>query len=186
MLKSRGHNGHCVPSVTFHFFSDGVAKFCQADCFESSIRGQSLCSADDLTCLCKGSFELSSTVTDFVYAACSVKKIVMAQNATAEMCDWPIRMKTYVTTVVVSTTGSLSILTFLLRTIDARLFGHFGWHDAYALGAGICAIPMNTVQLLVGRAGFGRDIWTVPFDNLILIQKVSLRLDTERASLTLL
>jgi hypothetical protein len=32
---------------------------------------------------------------------------------------------------------------------------------------------MNIVQLLVGPAGFGRDIWTVPFDKLVLIQKVN-------------
>jgi len=90
------------------------------------------------------------------------------------MCDWPVREKTYVTTVVASTTGSLAVFAVLLRTFDALLYHQFGWHDACALGAGVWAIPMNTVQLLVGPAGFGRDIWTVPFDNLVLIQKVSL------------
>lgn len=89
------------------------------------------------------------------------------------MCDWPVREKTYVTTVVASTTELLAVFAVLLRTIDALLFRQFGWHDACASGAGIWAVPMNTVQLLIGAAGFGRDIWTVPFDNLVLIQKVS-------------
>jgi hypothetical protein len=96
----------------------------------------------------------------------------MAQNATSLMCDWPVRGKTYVTTVVATTTGSLTVLAVLLRTVDAWMYDQFGWHDACALGAGIWAIPMMTVQLLVGPAGFGRDIWTVPFDKLVLIQKV--------------
>jgi hypothetical protein len=97
----------------------------------------------------------------------------MAQNATSLMCNWPVRGKTYVTTIVATTTGSLAVLAVLLRTFDASMYEHFCWHDACALGAGIWAIPMNTVQLLVGPAGFGRDIWTVPFDKLILIQKAS-------------
>jgi hypothetical protein len=112
---------------------------------------------------------------DCVFVACSIKEIVKAQNATAEMCHWPVRGRTYVTTIVATTTGTLTVFAVLLRTVDAWLYRHFGWHDACALGAGIWAIPMNTVQLLIGPAGFGRDVWTVPFDKLVLIQKVSLQ-----------
>jgi hypothetical protein len=167
MLRSHGQDGHCVPSVTQHA-CNGFAKLSQADCLVSSVRRHSLCSAADLTCLCKGPIELSKAVTNCVYVTCSIKEIVKGQNATAELCDWLVREKRHVT-VVASTTGSLAVFAVLLRTIDALLYGRFGWHDACALVAGVWAVPLNTVQLLVGPAGFGADIWTVPFDNLVRI-----------------
>jgi hypothetical protein len=116
---------------------------------------------------------LSEAVTNCVYVACSIKEIVPTQNATSLMCDWPLRGKTHITTIVATTTGSLTVLAVLLRTVDAWRYDQFGWHDGCVLGAGIWAIPMNIVQLLVGPAEFGRDIWTVPFDKLVLIQKVN-------------
>lgn len=138
----------------------------------SSLQHNLTCATDDLDCICNSDLQLAEVVTDSVYVACSIKEIVMAQNATSVMCGWPVRGQTYVTTVVASTTGSLTVLAALLRTVDAWMYGHFGWHDACALGAGIWAVPMNTVQLLVGPAGFGRDVWTVPFDQLVWIQEV--------------
>ena len=88
------------------------------------------------------------------------------------MCEWPIRDRTYIPTVVASVTGGAALLAVILRT-GAALYTHkFGYDDACALGAGIFVIPMNTVQLLTGPAGFGKDIWTVPFPNLDFILKV--------------
>ncbi|KAH7094750.1 hypothetical protein FB567DRAFT_586104 [Paraphoma chrysanthemicola] len=54
----------------------------------------------------------------------------------------------------------------------ALLDGQFGWHDACALGAGIWAIPMNAMQFPLSAAGFGRDIWTIPPENVTRIQKL--------------
>jgi hypothetical protein len=143
----------------------------------SSIKYNSTCTTNDLNCICNVDLELSEAMTNCVYVACTIKEIIMAQNQTSVLCDWPVRGRTYITTVVASTTGSLTVLAVLLRTVDALMYHHFGWHDACALVAGIWAVPMNTVQLLVGPAGFGRDVWTVPFDQLVLIQKVSLLIE---------
>lgn len=93
-------------------------------------------------------------------------------NVTAIMCQRPVRDRTRTTTVTASATGGIAILAVLLRTVDTLIDGHFGFSDACALFAGLCSIPMNTLFLYMAPAGFGRDTWTLPFENIYSIAKV--------------
>jgi hypothetical protein len=131
----------------------------------------SVCASNDTTCICTD-IQLAVAIQACAGMSCSIKEILIAMNVTDTMCQRPRRDKSHQTTVGASLVGGLAVLAVVLRTIEARLGGHFGWHDACALGAGICAIPFNAVQLLIGPAGFGRDTWTVPTHNLVLILKV--------------
>jgi hypothetical protein len=104
--------------------------------------------------------------------SCNIIQEMTARNVSDHMCQRPWRDKTYKVTIVAAVTGGSAALAVVLRMIDALIEGHFGWHDACALGAGIWASPMNVAQFLIGLAGFGRDAWTVPFENLVVVQKV--------------
>jgi hypothetical protein len=97
---------------------------------------------------------------------------MISMNVTHTICQRPRRDNTFVATICAPLVGSLAVLAVVLRTVEACIGGRFGWHDACALGAGVWAMPFNAVGLLIGPAGFGRDVWTVPFENLAFIQKV--------------
>jgi hypothetical protein len=121
--------------------------------------------------------KLAAATQACVGKLCTVKQTMTALNATNTVCQRPVRDRTHITTIVACITGGFAVLVVLLRTIDTMLDGNFGWDDACALGAGIWAIAMNAVQLPIGPAGFGRDAWTVPFENLVLIQKASCKVE---------
>jgi hypothetical protein len=69
--------------------------------------------------------------------SCNLKQMMTALNVTETMCQRPRRNKTYKTTVGASVTGGSAVLAVVLRIIDTWVDGHFGWHDACAVGAGI-------------------------------------------------
>ncbi|KAH8730153.1 hypothetical protein GQ44DRAFT_823495 [Phaeosphaeriaceae sp. PMI808] len=144
---------------------------CAADCLETNLRTISTCAKDDLVCICTDP-RLAAAMQACVGVSCSVKQTLTALNVTDTMCQRPVRDRTHISTVVAGITGGSAVLAVILRTIDVLVDGQFGWDDACTLAAGIWVIPMNAVQFPIGPAGFGRDAWTVPFENLVLIQKM--------------
>jgi hypothetical protein len=104
---------------------------------------------------------------------CTIKQALTALNVTATMCQRPVRDLTRLPRVIASTHGGVAALAALLRTINTQGESQFGWDDACAPVAGIFSIPMNVLILRMADAGLGRDTWTLPFDNVSRIMKVS-------------
>lgn len=98
--------------------------------------------------------------------------LTVALNVTNTMCERPIRDRTKISSVLCGITGSLAIIAVILRMINTWQCENFAMDDACALLAGLFVIPENAATFATGPAGFGKDIWTVPFDKITYILKV--------------
>ncbi|KAH7085105.1 hypothetical protein BKA63DRAFT_499004 [Paraphoma chrysanthemicola] len=144
---------------------------CAVNCIEWSVRTESTCADGDMWCLCADD-RLDEAMRACLARLCTLRETMSALNITTSRCQQPVRDRTHIPTIVASVTGGLAMLAVLIRTMIGLLDGQFGWHDACALGAGIWAIPMNAMQFPLSAAGFGKDIWTIPLENVTRIQKL--------------
>jgi hypothetical protein len=98
--------------------------------------------------------------------------MIVSKNITATRCKEPVRDRTKITNLLCGVTGGLALLAVSLRTANALYIGAFGKDDACALLAGIFMVVDNAVTFPAGPAGYGLDIWMVPFENITFILKV--------------
>lgn len=93
-------------------------------------------------------------------------------NVTDTMCERPGHDDTKRTNIVCGITGGLAVVAVALRTWHAISNGIFEKDDLCALAAGVFVIIDNGVTFPTGPAGFGKDTWNVPFENITFILKV--------------
>ena len=98
--------------------------------------------------------------------------VIASKNVTATECKDPVRNRTKITNLLCGVTGGLALLAVSLRTANALYIGAFGKDDACALAAGIFMVVDNAVTFPAGPAGYGLDIWMVPFEKITFIFKV--------------
>ncbi|KAF2864811.1 hypothetical protein BDV95DRAFT_613177 [Massariosphaeria phaeospora] len=144
---------------------------CAGICLQSSLEAQTACAPDNLPCICTN-VPLNNAIQACVGKSCTVKQALVALNVTSTMCDRPIRDRTHITNVLIGTTGGFALVAVILRTSNALWLGSFQADDACALAAGLFMIIDNAVTFPTGPAGFGKDVWTVPFENITYILKL--------------
>ena len=98
--------------------------------------------------------------------------LIVSKNVTVTRCKDPVRDRTKITNLLCGVTGGLALLAVSLRTVNALYIGAFGKDDACALAAGIFMVVDNAVTFPAGPAGYGLDIWMVPFEKITFILKV--------------
>lgn len=86
------------------------------------------------------------------------------------MCGNPVRDITSTTPIVTGVSGGLAILAVIVRCI--RLDAYFGYDDIFAVASLLAALPMGALEFVMAKDGFGKDIWTIPFENIYRIIKV--------------
>ncbi|KAL2865775.1 uncharacterized protein BJX67DRAFT_357307 [Aspergillus lucknowensis] len=85
------------------------------------------------------------------------------------MCGIEPRDISHITPAVTSVFMALAIAATLARCMESR--HHFGPEDIFALLALFLAIPMGALEYPMAKDGFGKDIWSLPFDNITRIVK---------------
>jgi hypothetical protein len=98
--------------------------------------------------------------------------VIVSKYVIATECKDPVRDRTKITNLLCGVTGGLALLAVSLRTANALYIGAFGKDDACALAAGIFMVVDNAVTFPAGPAGYGLDIWMVPFEKITFILKV--------------
>jgi hypothetical protein len=88
------------------------------------------------------------------------------------MCGAPIRDKSHIAPTITYATVSIAFVAIVLRCI-ARA-DRFALDDIFAVAAFIIALPQAIITVLMSKKGFGKDIWTLPADNITWILKVRL------------
>ncbi|KAE8151417.1 hypothetical protein BDV25DRAFT_138839 [Aspergillus avenaceus] len=83
------------------------------------------------------------------------------------MCDQPVRDITHITPIVTTVFGILAIIATLMRTLQFPK--QFGAEDIFAILALLASLPMGALEFVMSNYGFGKDIWTIPFDNITRI-----------------
>ncbi|OAA58475.1 Extracellular membrane protein, CFEM domain protein [Niveomyces insectorum RCEF 264] len=139
---------------------------CAARCLVSAI-GQSPCSPTNMTCMCTNEAFLDDS-TVCIQSNCTVIEALSSKNVTSTACGAPIRSRNG---VFRATSNSLGILTgcFLITRLAYRLViarTGLAADDWAALAGTVVGVP-STVLNIYGLAdhGLGRDIWTLPLDN---------------------
>ncbi|KAL4971890.1 hypothetical protein BDW66DRAFT_163319 [Aspergillus desertorum] len=125
---------------------------CASDCLAASLEN-STCSATDANCICADQVLMANVQTCVLGSS--------AQNATATMCNQPIRDKSWVAPTSTIVTGSMALLCVLLRVYDCLARKEVKWADVCAVCAMASSIPMDVFEFYMKSAGMGKDVWTL-------------------------
>lgn len=107
-------------------------------------------------------------MTICVSSSCTVKESLTTKNLTMTNCGAPIRDKSGEYIVLCNTFAIIAGLLIIQRFVfKIYLKIPLGLDDWFILITGICAAPSQTINVYGTVAnGLGRDIWTIPFDQI--------------------
>ncbi|POS68616.1 hypothetical protein DHEL01_v212990 [Diaporthe helianthi] len=169
-------------------FAEVSTPACAADCLATYLP-QSGCNATDAPCICSD-VTLNGQVQNCTLAACTTREALTALNATKTSCGEPVRDLTVITPVVTAVSGTFAIVAVVMRLVDSFNRGNMlNWSNLLIILAlvsvlkDVCAgqvtgmiihITLDADNSIVSTDGFGRDIWTLPHDNITEIIMVNI------------
>ncbi|CAG8052529.1 unnamed protein product [Penicillium olsonii] len=128
---------------------------------------QSSCAPTDQKCLCVDT-HYTTILEECVVASCTIRESLTTKNVTTSLCEAPIRDRTKVVSVAGLAGGIIALVAFILRMV-ARLRccgGVFGMDDLTMMLTMCLLIPLSALSVLLADTGLGKDMWTLPFDNI--------------------
>ncbi|KAJ5823121.1 hypothetical protein N7447_005461 [Penicillium robsamsonii] len=161
-----------------------VLPSCALDCMTSSI-SQSSCEKTDQKCLCNDA-HYTAVLQKCVLTSCTIQESLTTKNVTTSACGDPIRDRTKIVSHAGVIGGVIALVAFILRMV-ARLgccggiFGADDWtmmltmvytkFPSLKIGFSshwkLTDFSHSTLGTLsVANAGLGKDMWTLPFDNI--------------------
>ncbi|PVH75952.1 hypothetical protein DL98DRAFT_465808 [Cadophora sp. DSE1049] len=104
-----------------------------------------------------------------VRAQCTIRESLTTRNMTEAICHQPLRDRSK----LVSTAGlvgiALSLLAVVLRILARAIGGQFGMDDWTMIVAMGFVIPISAMAVVLADRGMGKDIWSIPFDDITYI-----------------
>ncbi|KAL4864059.1 hypothetical protein BDV12DRAFT_189228 [Aspergillus spectabilis] len=142
---------------------------CAVTCMASGLVGSS-CAPVDAECICADT-ALQGNISGCIVLTCTIKEALTSQNASNALCGIEPRDISHITPTVTSVLMGLAIAVTLVRCLESR--HHFGPEDIFANLALVVlsTSPSPTLIALVAKDGYGKDIWSLPFDNITRIVK---------------
>ncbi|OJZ84591.1 hypothetical protein ASPFODRAFT_34827 [Aspergillus luchuensis CBS 106.47] len=130
---------------------------------------QSSCTLANQTCICTN-VELKEQMNVCVSANCTVKEELTTLNITDTTCGAPVRDRTSIS-ILVPAVGLCFLLFVALRLYTRLVITklEMGLDDWATIFLACCAVPVNSGSILLGKAGLGKDIWTLEFKNITRI-----------------
>ncbi|KAJ4393561.1 hypothetical protein N0V93_002773 [Gnomoniopsis smithogilvyi] len=144
---------------------------CGLACLISSLSATT-CAATNTTCLCldKG-FE--SVVSICVLSNCTIREVLAVKNGTSLHCGLPEANEVYTFTVITGVIISLQTVFFVLRMLcRAVRIAPWGWDDTTIVVAFIFTTSFAAASGIESHYGMGRNVWTVPPDDIDQFLKV--------------
>ncbi|KAJ5118996.1 hypothetical protein N7448_010705 [Penicillium atrosanguineum] len=164
---------------------EAVLPACALKCMTSSAAVSS-CAITDQTCLCTDA-TYTATLEECVVTSCTIRQSLSTlprlsllgsladakatKNVTITACGAPIRDRTHVVSYAGVAGGIIALLAFILRMV-ARFRscgGVFGLDDWTMLFTMCLLVPLSALSVVLANAGLGRDMWTLPFENITRI-----------------
>ncbi|KAH6696592.1 putative integral membrane protein [Leptodontidium sp. MPI-SDFR-AT-0119] len=134
---------------------------CAVLCFSSAIQN-STCTVDDSNCICTDA-TLNEQAGLCVQSTCTVKESLTTMNISATECGAPVRDRSKSFDAITIIFGSSSLVAVILRVISRHWFNFsLGLDDVFIVGI-----------VVVSANGFGRDVWTVPFQQITNVIRYS-------------
>lgn len=142
---------------------------CGLECTISGI-AQSSCAATNQTCICTNK-ELAKTINECVHERCTVKEQLTTKNVSMTACNAPIRDHHMLVSGFGIGGGSMALIFCILRTISKLTLpgAQLGFDDYTIYVAMFLLAIFSGLTVPFANAGLGRDIWTLPFDNITFI-----------------
>ncbi|OQE13125.1 hypothetical protein PENFLA_c054G04151 [Penicillium flavigenum] len=143
-----------------------VLPSCALDCMMTSV-SQSSCEPTDQKCLCSDA-HYTAVLQKCVLVSCTVKESLTTKNVTSTACGAPIRDHTKIVSHAGVAGGIIALVAFILRML-ARLNccgGIFGADDWTMMLTVALLIPLSALSAVLADSGLGKDMWTLPFDNI--------------------
>ncbi|CAP98066.1 hypothetical protein EN45_097860 [Penicillium chrysogenum] len=143
-----------------------VLPSCALDCMTTSV-SQSYCEPTDQKCLCSDA-HYTAVLQKCVLVSCTVKESLTTKNVTSTACGAPIRDHTKIVSHAGVAGGIVALVAFILRML-ARLSccgGISGADDWTMMLTVALLIPLSALSVVLADSGLGKDMWTLPFDNI--------------------
>lgn len=121
----------------------------------------------DQTCLCTD-VVLNQQITLCASGTCTIRELLTTQNASSTACGAEVRDHSADMTIIGLSCGAVAIAVFTVRII-ARLSTYqkkLFWDDWIMLLMVFITLPPTILAPFLAINGLGKDIWTLPFDNI--------------------
>ncbi|PKY08322.1 FAD/NAD(P)-binding domain-containing protein [Aspergillus campestris IBT 28561] len=142
---------------------------CALQCMAETLP-ESGCALTDQTCQCTNE-KYTEALEKCVVVSCSIREGLTTKNVTSQACGAPIRDRTKAVSIPGIVGMILAIIAYVLRII-ARLRccgGVFGWDDITMSITMVFVIPLSALSVVLADLGLGRDMWTIPLENITKI-----------------
>ncbi|QKX63842.1 uncharacterized protein TRUGW13939_11013 [Talaromyces rugulosus] len=138
---------------------------CALKCLSDTLP-QSICAPTNQTCICT-STDFNAKMSSCVAANCSVKDGLTTVNTTNTECGLPVRDHTALS-IIVPSVGFVVVVFIVLRLFTRLVVTklELGWDDWTTILLGCVMVATNVGSILLGKAGLGKDIWTLEFQNI--------------------
>ncbi|UPX11262.1 uncharacterized protein EKO05_0001876 [Ascochyta rabiei] len=140
---------------------------CAQKCLGAAIQ-QSPCAATNATCICTNA-PLQSSVESCLLLSCTLRESLTTKNVTSTTCHAPVRNKSETSRVANIVLSVVSVACGVTRIVYKAVYSmaELGWDDYTIFLTLLAGVPS---VVLIDRGsipdGLGRDIWTVPFDQI--------------------
>ncbi|KAH6704158.1 hypothetical protein BKA61DRAFT_560083 [Leptodontidium sp. MPI-SDFR-AT-0119] len=101
-----------------------------------------------------------------VSGTCTIKEALSTKYITESICNRPLRNRTNIVSITAIVGVSLALLAVMLRFLSrmkSRKPGMDDWTMIIAMGF---VIPLSAMAIILANHGLGKDIWSVPFENI--------------------
>ncbi|KAF1951534.1 hypothetical protein CC80DRAFT_203280 [Byssothecium circinans] len=145
---------------------------CALSCIISGV-STSKCELSDFYCIAR-SEELNAKITMCVQSSCTIRESLTTKNFTETAFGAPHRDHTHLVSYFGVIGGGVAIVAVILRVCARLPFfgGTWGWDDWAIMAAMVPIFPLTFLSVPLANYGLGKDIWTVPFDNITTILHV--------------
>lgn len=145
---------------------------CSTKCLET-ILPQSQCAPTNQTCICTN-VSFKDELSGCVAANCTIKETLTTLNITNTECGEPVRDLTE-PSIVIPSVGYIVLLFIAVRIYTRMVLvpgSTLGWDDWTVVALGAVMVALNAGSILLGKAGLGKDIWTLEFGSVTQILKI--------------
>ncbi|KAJ5291332.1 hypothetical protein N7478_000583 [Penicillium angulare] len=142
------------------------------NCIQEFVPKSECVTVTNQTCICTNA-DLNVQLNLCVSANCTLRESLndtATLNVTDTECGAPVRDETSIS-ILVPAVG-LCYLFFVALRLYTRLAItklEMGWDDWATILLACCAVPVNSGSILLGKAGLGKDIWTLEFSKITRI-----------------
>lgn len=100
----------------------------------------------------------------------------MTKNVTLTICGAEVRDNSTTPLLIGVIGGAIALLAFLMRMCSGFVGRPMGWDDLTMALCVALAVPPTVFSVLLSNNGLGKDMWTLPLQNIENVLFVSLAL----------